>query len=77
MANLTLTIDDEVLARARRRAAANDTSVNAMVREYLTSYAGDDDAMAARRELIRLAEASAGSSGPNGRSWTRDELYER
>ena len=77
MAKLTLVIDDEVLARARRRATANGTSVNALVSEYLASFAAEDDAMAARRELVESAKRHSGSSGPSGRTWTRDELYER
>ncbi|MDQ3973590.1 MAG: hypothetical protein M3276_04530 [Actinomycetota bacterium] len=40
MANLTLTIDDDVLRRPRIRALERDTSVNAVVREFLASYAG-------------------------------------
>lgn len=77
MANLTLTIDDELLARARKRAVDNGTSVNALVRDYLASFAGADDAMAARRAFVEAAKQQPGSSGPSGRTWTRDELYER
>lgn len=39
MANLTLAIDANVLKRARRRALDEVTSVNAVVREYLSNYA--------------------------------------
>jgi predicted HicB family RNase H-like nuclease len=35
VANLTLTIDDEVLKKARIHALERGTSVNALVREYL------------------------------------------
>lgn len=77
MANLTLVIDDDVLKRARRRALDQGTSVNAIVRKHLESYAGDDGEMAARRRLIELSYTHSGSSGPEGRTWTRDELYER
>ncbi len=77
MANLTLTVDDQVLARARKRAVDNGTSVNAVVRDYLASFAGEDDAMAARHELVESAKRRSGSSGPEGRTWTRDEIYER
>jgi len=41
MSNLTLTIDDDVLRRARIRALEQGTSVNALVREYLTDFVGD------------------------------------
>jgi plasmid stability protein len=77
MTNLTLTIDDELLKRARIRALEQDTSVNALVREYLEGLAGQakmQDAVAAVLDLAKLSEAG---SGPKGRTWTRDELHER
>ncbi|MHB0981646.1 MAG: DUF6364 family protein [Thermoleophilia bacterium] len=40
MTNLTLTIDDDVLKKARSRAAAEGTSVNAVVRDQLETYQG-------------------------------------
>lgn len=76
MANLTITIDDDLLRRARVRAAQLDTSVNAVLREYLKTWTGDDDARArALRSLIQQARRS--KSGSGGRIWTRDELHER
>ena len=40
--NLTIVVDDEVLRRARIRALEQGTSVNAVLREFLESYAGSD-----------------------------------
>jgi hypothetical protein len=77
VANLTLTIDDDLLRRARRRALDQGTSVNAVVREYLESFAGDDETAQARRALVKLARRKSGSSGPAGRSWTRDDVHAR
>ena len=77
MANLTLTIDDDVLLRARRRALEHGTSVNALVREYLESFVGADDTVDAGRALVALAERASGSSGSRGRRWTRDDVHER
>lgn len=77
MANLTVVIDDELLRRARIRALEHNTSVNALVRDYLTSFADSGVEAAVRRELAELARASAASSGAAGRTWTRDELYDR
>jgi hypothetical protein len=77
MANLTLTVADEILLRARRRALDRGTSVNALVREYLESFAGADEVEDAGRALVALAERSAGASGAGGRSWTRDGAHER
>ena len=77
MANLTLTIDAEVLRRARIRALERGTSVNAVVRDYLGRFARADDPGAALREFARLAKAGGSGSGPGGRRWTREELYDR
>lgn len=77
MANLTVVIDDDVLLRARKRALDEGTSVNAVVREQLEAYAGQDEAAAAMRHFLELADASTASSGPEGRTWTRDDLYDR
>lgn len=78
VANLTLAIDDDLLHRARVKAAQEKTSVNAVVREFLQKYAGDDFAreMDARRRIIALAEEHSAGSGPAGRTWTREDLYE-
>jgi plasmid stability protein len=74
--NLTLAIDEEVLRRARIRALERGTSVNALVREFVESLAGNDRDAAVDR-LLALARDSTASSGPEGRTWTRDELYDR
>jgi plasmid stability protein len=77
MANVTLAIEDDILRRARIRAVTDGTSVNAVVREYLRRYAGDDASRAALQEFARLAAARRASSGGGGRTWTRDELHDR
>lgn len=77
MANLTLAIDDELLRRARIRALEQGTSVNELVRSYLAALADTDDVMAARLELVELAKQAASGSGPKGRTWTRDDIYDR
>jgi plasmid stability protein len=74
--NLTITIDDEVLKRARVRALQQGTSVNAIVREYLEAFAGGATVLAARRRFAALARvANSGSEGR--RTWTRDDLHDR
>ena len=77
MANLTLALDDELLKRARRVAAAQDTTVNALVRDYLTEiverHSYDADKLIS--ELEALYARTSVKRG--GRAWTRDELHER
>ena len=77
MANLTLTIEDDVLRRARMRALGQGTSVNAVVRHYLESFAGASPAVAGMAAFLALADQASGSSGAEGRSWTRDDAHER
>lgn len=42
MSNVTLNVDTEVLQAARRYAAAHDTPVNQLVREFLTDIAAQN-----------------------------------
>jgi plasmid stability protein len=72
--NLTVAIDEEVLRRARIRALERGTSVNALVREFVESLAGNERDAALDR-LLALARSSTAGSGPGGRTWRRDELY--
>ena len=46
---MTLSIDDEVLARARRQAEAQGTSVNQLIRQYLEQLAGKRNRNRTRR----------------------------
>lgn len=76
MANLTIALDDDILHRARVRAAEQGTSINSLLRSYLESYAGDRQARARNAAaFLDLARQNPGSRGT--RSWTRDELHER
>ncbi|HEU0191989.1 MAG TPA: DUF6364 family protein [Mycobacterium sp.] len=77
MANLTLSIDDELLQRARMRALELKTSVNALVRDYLESFAGENPARAAITEFLVVAGTVHASSGPGGRTWKREDLHAR
>ncbi len=76
MANLTITIRDNVLKRARIRALEQNTSVNAIVQGYLEAYAGAaSEREAAVMDLLRLSREAASRRGK--RRWARDELHER
>ncbi|MDR1441664.1 MAG: hypothetical protein LBJ02_04635 [Bifidobacteriaceae bacterium] len=78
MANVTLAIDDGSLRRARIRAVMEGTSVNRVVRDFVERYAdGGADQEQAAENLIALAAQSGASSGAGGRTWTREQLYER
>ncbi len=74
--NLTLSIDREILRRARKAAIDRDASVNELVRRYLERLANEADsrtaAVADLREIFRTSKARIG-----GARWTREDLHER
>ena len=77
MANLTIAVDDSTLKQARMRALEEDTSVNAVLREYLEEYAGRrQEQLEAARRIIESSRESGSSSGPGGRKWKREDAYE-
>lgn len=77
MADLTLTLDDDTLRRARIRALEQGTSVDALVRDYLQGFAEDSAAEQAIRSFLEATRGTHAGSGPQGRTWTREELYEQ
>lgn len=74
--NLTITVDNDLLKRARIRALQEDTSVNAVLRDYLEAYAGGPGR---RREAVSrlLALSKTAGTGRGDATWTRDDLHER
>jgi hypothetical protein len=73
--NLTLAVDDQVVLRARAKAAVLGKSLNQLVRDYLEELAGRNDPERVISELRRLSAASGGDS--RGQRLTREQLHER
>ena len=74
--NLTITVEDETLERARMQTPEENTSVNAVLRKYQESYAGTTRRR--RRALESLLHLSRTTrAGRSAAGWTRDELHER
>jgi hypothetical protein len=74
MANLTITVDEELLKQARLRALREGTSVNRLLRERLESYVKDDRRRRrAIQELLRLSRAAR--SGSEGRKLRGEDVY--
>jgi len=76
MKNITVSVDDDVYRLARIKAAERDTSVSALVKDFLSGLAADegDFERLAREEQelrARIKDFSAGNR------LSRDELYER
>ena len=73
--NITLSVDEQLVQRARAAAEAMGKSLNQVVREYLASLAASDDADADVAELRELSGAGQGRSG--GWRFDREELHAR
>jgi antitoxin component of RelBE/YafQ-DinJ toxin-antitoxin module len=73
--NITLSIEDEVILKATRRAEAMGTSVNQLVREYLEQLAGKTDPNTDSEEFERLSRIAQGNS--RGWKFNREELHKR
>jgi hypothetical protein len=71
--NLTLSIDEQLVARARKKAEALGKSLNQLIRDYLQKLAGGDDSERSIEEFKRL------SGRGNSRGWrfNRDEIHDR
>ena len=73
--NITLSVDERLVRRARKRANAMGKSLNQLVREYLERLAGTDDAERDVAELRQLSQESPGRA--RGWQFSRAELHER
>ncbi|MBN1945800.1 MAG: hypothetical protein JW797_08985 [Bradymonadales bacterium] len=77
MANLTITVSADVLRKARIRALEQGVSVNQVLGEYLRNYAGAGTISEAVERALAVADRTTSGSGPDGRRWKRDEVYDR
>jgi hypothetical protein len=76
MKNITLSVDDKVLAEVRRYAAECDSSVNRLVRDFLARIADTNNrARNARRRIGELSDRSTARIGTI--SWDRNSLHDR
>ena len=72
--NITLSIDAQVVAKARHIASVRGTSLNQLVRDYLDDLTRHNDVKSVLDELDSMWSDSTGrSQGP----WTREALHER
>jgi hypothetical protein len=74
MANVTLSIEDDLLVRSREYARAHRTTLNGMVRNLLRSAVGGADYPTRLSECLELADQANGHSA--GRRWKRSDLYD-
>jgi hypothetical protein len=73
--NVTLSIDEKLLARARELAHERGTSVNQLIRDYIERLTGTSGPADVMDRLEQLWTEQEGRSG--GWKWNREDLYDR
>ena len=71
--NITLSIDEQLAARARKRAEALGKSLNQLIRDYLQKVTGGDDPEQSIEEFRQLS----GKGHSRGWRFDRNEIHER
>ena len=72
MKNITLSVEEAVIAQARRRAAAENTTINELFRSWLERYVAQPLAAEQYETLMAKLEYVK-----PGRKFTREEMNER
>jgi len=71
--NITLSIDEQLAASARKRAEALGKSLNQLIRDYLQKVTGGDDPEQSIEEFRQLS----GKGHSRGWRFDRNEIHER
>jgi hypothetical protein len=71
--NLTLSVDEQLVAKARKRASAIGKSLNQLIRDYMQVLAGGADPERSIQEFQNLS----GRGDSRGWRFNRDEVHDR
>ena len=72
MKNITMSANEELIVKGRRRAHKEGTTLNEAFREWLQTYVGQETGITSYKHLVNeLAYANP------GKQFSRDELNER
>ncbi len=85
MKNITIAIEDDIYRKARIKAAEQDTSISALVKNYLVRLTACTDAaatseferLAAREREMRAALLEAGKGLRSADNVSREKLHDR
>ena len=76
MPNITLSVEEGIIKKVRKIALEKNTTLTAMVREYLEQVAKRDE-VEKKKTLTALRQSFDRLSRDMGeRSWKREDLYE-
>jgi hypothetical protein len=72
MRNITLSVDDDLIAKARAYAQTRNTTLDQLIRDYLVRLTGQIDPQQAAEEFAELAKTCGGRSEEGFRFDRRD-----
>ena len=77
MPNITLSVDEEIIKKVRKIAIDKNTTLTAMIREFLTDVANRDDHE--KHDAIKKLQLTFKtlSRDMGRRRWKREVLYDR
>ena len=77
MSNITITLDDDILKKAKKIAIDRETSFSGLIREYINELINQEK----RNRLLMIEDLDNLFEGSNAefgsKTWTRDDLHER
>jgi len=77
MPNITMTIDQNLLKKARRMAVEKNTSLTALIRSFLEKMAERQD-LKREETIVKLKNYFNDKKVKiGGKKWRREDLYER
>ena len=77
MSNITMSIDDELLKKARKIAIDKTTSLTGLIRNYLIELVAKEE-LNKRITIMELKKVfSKGKAIIGSKKWSREELHER
>ena len=71
--NITLSIDEQLVERAREKLRPTGKTLNQEIREHLQHIVGDDELEA---DISFFVKTSGKGKPDEGWKWSRDEIYE-
>ncbi|MCD6225372.1 MAG: hypothetical protein J7K32_07650 [Deltaproteobacteria bacterium] len=77
MPNITLSVNDDIIKKVRKIAIDKNTTLTALVRDFLTTIA-KQDVQHRKKAAEKIGESFKTKSRNMGvREWTREALHER
>jgi hypothetical protein len=70
--NITLSVDEKLIDKAKKKAFTNNTSINELFRQWLMNYAIETDLSEKLEDFLSNTKYAS-----SGRRFSRDELNER